>query len=27
VTLESDAPELLRRCREDAADVVVLVPS
>jgi D-proline reductase (dithiol) PrdB len=27
VTLESDAPELLQRCREDAADVVVLVPS
>ena len=27
VTLESDVPELLRRCREDAADVVVLVPS
>jgi len=27
VTLESDAPELLGRCREDAADVVVLVPS
>ncbi len=27
VTLESDAPELLRRCREDAADVVVLVTS
>jgi D-proline reductase (dithiol) PrdB len=27
VTLESDAPELLRRCREDGADVVVLVPS
>jgi Glycine/sarcosine/betaine reductase selenoprotein B (GRDB) len=27
VTLESDAPELLRRCREDAADVVILVPS
>jgi hypothetical protein len=27
VTLEGDAPELLRRCREDAADVVVLVPS
>ena len=27
VTLESDAPELLRRCREDAADVVMLVPS
>jgi D-proline reductase (dithiol) PrdB len=27
VTLESDAPALLRRCREDAADVVILVPS
>ena len=27
VTLEVDAPELLQRCREDAADVVVLVPS
>jgi len=27
ITLETDAPELLRRCREDGADVVVLVPS
>ena len=27
VTTESDAPELLRRCREDAADVALLVPS
>jgi len=27
VTLETDAPELLRRCREDSADVAVLVPS
>ena len=27
VTTESDAPELLERCREDGADVVVLVPS
>ena len=27
VTLETDAPELLRRCREDAADVALLVPS
>lgn len=27
VTMESDAPELLRRCREDGADVAVLVPS
>ena len=27
VTMETDAPELLRRCREDAADVAVLVPS
>ena len=27
VTLESDAPELLRRCREDGADVALLVPS
>jgi hypothetical protein len=27
VTLESDAPELLRRCREDGAEVAVLVPS
>ena len=27
VTTETDAPELLRRCREDGADAVVLVPS
>jgi D-proline reductase (dithiol) PrdB len=27
VTLETDAPELLRRCREDAADAAVLVPT
>ena len=27
VTTETDAPELLRRCREDGADVAVLVPS
>jgi hypothetical protein len=27
VTLESDAPEILARVREDAADVAVLVPS
>lgn len=27
VTLEADAPELLCRCRDDAADVVILVPS
>lgn len=27
VTIETDAPELLRRCREDGADVVLLVPS
>jgi D-proline reductase (dithiol) PrdB len=27
VTVEHDAPELLRRCREDGADAVVLVPS
>ena len=26
-TLEADVPELLRRCRQDAADAVVLVPS
>ncbi len=26
-TLESDVPELLRRCREDGADAAVLVPS
>jgi len=25
-TLEQDAPEVLRRCREDAADVALLVP-
>jgi hypothetical protein len=27
VTVELDAPELLRRCREDGADVALLVPS
>ena len=27
VTTEGDAPELLRRCQEDGADAVVLVPS
>ena len=27
VTIEVDAPDLLRRCREDGADVAVLVPS
>ena len=27
VTMEQDAPELLRRCREDGADVALLVPS
>ncbi len=27
VTVETDAPELLRRCREDGADVAGLVPS
>jgi hypothetical protein len=27
VTLETDVPELLHRCREDGADAVVLVPS
>jgi Glycine/sarcosine/betaine reductase selenoprotein B (GRDB) len=27
VTMDTDAPELLRRCREDGADVAVLVPS
>jgi D-proline reductase (dithiol) PrdB len=27
VTMETDAPELLRRCREDGADAVVLVPN
>jgi hypothetical protein len=27
VTIETDAPELLARCREDGADVAVLVPS
>jgi D-proline reductase (dithiol) PrdB len=27
VTMETDAPELLCRCREDRADAVVLVPS
>ena len=27
VTLETDVPELVRRCQEDAADAAVLVPS
>ena len=27
VTMETDAPELLRRCREDGAEVAVLVPN
>jgi hypothetical protein len=27
VTVETDAPEILRRCREDGAHVAVLVPS
>ncbi len=27
VTMETDLPELLRRCREDGADAVVLVPN
>ena len=27
VTTETDAPELLRRCREDGADVALLVPT
>ncbi len=27
VTTDTDAPELLRRCREDGADAVVLVPN
>ena len=27
VTMDTDAPELLRRCRDDGADVAVLVPS
>jgi hypothetical protein len=27
VTMETDAPELLRRCQEDGADVAVLVPT
>jgi hypothetical protein len=27
VTVETDAPEILRRCREDGADVALLVPS
>ena len=26
-TLENDAPEILQRCREDAADVALLVPT
>jgi len=25
-TLEQDAPEILRRCREDEVDVALLVP-
>jgi hypothetical protein len=27
VTMDTDAPELLRRCREDGAEVALLVPS
>ena len=27
VTMETDAPELLRRCREDGADAAVLAPT
>jgi D-proline reductase (dithiol) PrdB len=27
VTMETDAPELLRRCRDDGIDAVVLVPT
>jgi hypothetical protein len=27
VTIEVDAPEILRRCREDAADAAILVPN
>jgi len=27
ITMETDAPELLRRCQEDGVDAVVLVPS
>jgi hypothetical protein len=27
VTMETDAPELLRRCREDGADAAILVPN
>jgi hypothetical protein len=27
VTIDTDAPEILRRCREDGADVAVLVPN
>jgi len=27
ITVETDAPEILRRCREDGADVAVLVPN
>jgi len=27
VTIETDAPEILRRCREDGADAAVLVPT
>src|SRR5215469_14005061 len=26
VTMDTDAPEILRRCQEDAADVAILVP-
>jgi hypothetical protein len=27
VTMETDAPELLRRCRDDGADAALLVPN
>ena len=27
ITVETDAPEILRRCREDGADVALLVPT
>ena len=27
VTMETDAPEILKRCREDGADVAILVPT
>ena len=27
VTIETDAPEILRRCRRDGADAVILVPN